>query len=126
MRPRNRFTWGARGGVVRENADGTNTTPIVTTSGALQSIALDVAGNSLYWTETDPNNNNGSISRADLDGSNVTLLVTGLVRTYAESSTVSPLGLAVDPAGGKLYWDDDTGVSRANLDGTGEEQLVSN
>ena len=70
----------------------------------------------VYWTDTGSDN----IRRANLDGSNPEVLVTGLP---------SPCGLALDPVGGKMYW---TGgwqggmkISRANLDGTGIEDLLA-
>lgn len=72
----------------------------------------------VYWTDSGTD----KIQRADLDGSNVEDLVTGFA---------FPAGLAVDPAGGKMYWNDTfdlpgTGqIRRANLDGSGVELLVS-
>jgi hypothetical protein len=108
-------------GIDRSDVDGTNLVPLISTSPYdVESIALDVAGNAIYWTDS-----SNSISRANLDGSNVTVLVSGLVRGPG-SIAHEPLGLAVDPVGGKLYWDDDNGVSRADLDGTNSELLVPN
>ena len=78
----------------------------------------------MYWTEwTDLDM--GSIHRADLDGSNIEVLITGLE---------SPSGLALDVGGGKMYWtewtDLDTGRSevsiyRADLDGSNIEILIT-
>lgn len=78
-------------------------------------IALDLASGKMYWTEGSPAD--FQIQRANLDGSNVELLVTGLV---------GPSGIALDLATGKIYWTD-TGTSkiqRANLDGSGVEDLL--
>ena len=67
----------------------------------------------IYWTQT-----NGVIRRANPDGSNVEDVVTGL--GYAS-------GIAIDSIAGKVYWVDHAlnGIQRANLDGTGIENLVS-
>lgn len=79
-------------------------------------VALDLAAGKMYWTE-------GfladfMISRADLDGSNVELLVTGLI---------SPSGIELDVPGGKIYWTDigSAKIQRANLDGSQAEDLVT-
>ena len=60
----------------------------------------------------------GNIQRANLDGSGMEDLVTGLS---------NPLSLALDVFAGKVYWtDDDYGkIQRANLDGSGVEDLIS-
>ena len=79
-------------------------------------IALDVGGGKMYWTEASPAD--FMIQRADLDGTNVDLLVTGLV---------DPSGIALDVAGGKMYWTDigTDKIQRANLDGSSAEDLVT-
>ena len=72
-------------------------------------------GGKIYWTtlvET-----SGKIQRANLDGSNIESLVTGL--DY-------PRGLPLDVAGGKIYWTEDGRmIRRANLDGSNSESLVT-
>ncbi|GAG15570.1 unnamed protein product, partial [marine sediment metagenome] len=77
--------------------------------------ADDIYGK-MYWSDFDDQ----AIYRADLDGFNVEELLTG-VGCYG--------GLALDPAGGKMYWtqtDFSSGsIQRANLDGSGIEELVS-
>ena len=66
----------------------------------------------MYWTD-----NRGRIQRANLDGSQIETLVSGL--GY-------PNGIALDMAGGKMYWTDNRGrIQRANLDGSQIETLVS-
>ncbi len=59
----------------------------------------------------------GKIQGSDLDGSNVTDLLTGLT---------SPVSVAVDVQAGKVYWSDNVlnNIQRANLDGTGVETIV--
>ena len=79
-------------------------------------IALDVAGGKMYWTEASPAD--FMIQRANLDGTDVELLITGLT---------SPSGIELDVAGGNMYWTDiGTGkIQRANLDGSGVEDLLT-
>ncbi len=64
----------------------------------------------IYWTSA------GRIQRANLDGSNIEDLVTGLG---------SPRGPALDVAGGKMYWTSAGRIQRANLDGSNIEDLVT-
>ena len=66
------------------NLDGSNVQDLVTQKlDSPWGIALDVAGGKMYWSHMDWNSNqagweNGKIQRANLDGSNVEDLVTGL------------------------------------------------
>ena len=71
-------------------------------------------GEKVYWT----NATDMTIERADIDGSNVEVVVT---------ITDRPGAMAVDRAGGKMYWvcDDTPKIQRANLDGSGVEDLVT-
>ena len=64
----------------------------------------------LYWADSDA----GEIQRANLDGSQVQTIVSGLDE---------PEGIAVDAAGGKVYWTESESVKRANLDGSQVESL---
>jgi hypothetical protein len=76
-------------------------------------VAVDGAGGKVYWADQCAE----KIQRANLDGTGVQDLVTGLS---------SPSAIAVDGAGGKVYWDN-TGthkVQRANLDGSNVQDLV--
>jgi len=68
----------------------------------------------MYWTDGDT----GKIQRANLDGSSIEELVTGLT---------TPRGIALDVSGGKMYWTDagTDKIQRANMDGTGVEDLVT-
>ena len=68
----------------------------------------------IYWTDYFDN----QIKRANLDGSGVETLISGLN---------DPAGIAIDYAGGKLYFAD-TGsnrIYRANLDGSGLQAIVT-
>ena len=68
----------------------------------------------MYWTDDQA----GKIQRANLDGSRVEDLVTGLI---------DPSALALDLDADKMYWTDDRAgkIQRANLDGTGVEDLIT-
>ena len=84
-------------------------------------VAIDVEAGHIYWTNMGaPNADDGSIQRADLDGSNVETVVPA-------GGTFTPKQLKLDPVEGKLYWADREGmrVMRANLDGSEIETLVT-
>src|SRR5438132_11839491 len=67
----------------------------------------------IYWSDI----SSGDIWRANLDGSGMTNLVSGLA---------NPLGPALDLAGGQMYWGDNGAgdIRRANLDGTEQTILI--
>ena len=72
------------------------------------SIAVDMAGGKVYWTEQ-TGTSTGRIRCADLDGSNV--------ETVRALNNV-PYGIAVDASNGKLYVTNSRGkIQRMNLDG---------
>ena len=68
----------------------------------------------LYWTDA----RTGRIQRAELDGSDIRTLVSGLGQ---------PRDLALDRDGGRMYWTDygSDKIRRANLDGSRVEDLVT-
>ena len=68
----------------------------------------------LYWTDA----RTGRIQRAELDGSDIRTLVSGLGQ---------PRDLALDRDGGRMYWTDSGSdkIRRANLDGSRVEDLVT-
>lgn len=74
----------------------------------------------MYWADEDWGGTGGTIQRANLDGTNIEILVSGLE---------SPQGIALYVANNKLYWTQSwgpyKGVNVANLDGTNIETLVS-
>jgi len=83
-------------------------------------LALDVAAGHIYWTNMgDPNRNDGSIMRSNLNGKNMITIV-------PPGSTFTPRQLQLEKRSGKLYWSDRKGVrvTRANLDGSEIEALV--
>jgi hypothetical protein len=76
----------------------------------------------MYWTDgtnsvDGTTNGSGVIRRANLDGSEQTILVTGLN---------GGRGVALDLAGGKMYWAEAWSgrIRRANLDGSGLTTLL--
>ena len=72
----------------------------------------------MYWTIAEPRAS--AIQRSDLNGANVEDLVT--------AGLSLPGGIALDMAGGKMYWADwgfPTGIYRANLDGSDFEAVVT-
>ena len=86
-----------------------------------QHIALDVDAGKMYWTGGRPsvhNPNTRTISRANLDGSEIETLV---------DSLAAPMGIALDIPAGKMYWTDQQSlkISRADLDGSEVEDLIT-
>jgi hypothetical protein len=89
-------------------------------------VAVDVAGGKMYWTNmgtlTDaPHTPAGSVQRANLDGSQVEVLLQPGVTTN------TPKQLQIDLVHRKIYWSDREGAKawRANLDGSAAEVLLS-
>jgi hypothetical protein len=77
-------------------------------------IAYDNAHNKIYFSDFyDADTPDGKIWRMNLDTTGLESIVTGLL---------DPYGIALDAAGGKVYWTDDAGnISRSNLDGTSQQ-----
>ena len=98
------------GQLSRANLDGSNVEILLTQDfGGMRGTVIDPVNEMVYWA------NVPSIFRANLDGSNPEAIVTfGF-----------PAKIALDPAGGKMYWTDHcpNAVWRANLDGSEIEQL---
>jgi sugar lactone lactonase YvrE len=111
------------GEIKRANLDGSGQTTLVSglppdsTLPSFTPPVLDLAHGQMYWTDG-INSGPGDIRRANLDGSEQTVLVTGLS---------APRGLALDPAGGQMYWAEGGAsgkIWRANLDGSGVMTLL--
>ena len=102
------------------NPDGSDKKTIITNARLPDGIAVDVAAGHIYWTNMGNHPvNDGSIERADLDGSNRRVIV-------PEGGTHTPKQMHLDKENGKLYWCDREGmrVMRCNLDGSHVETLV--
>ncbi|MFC1980245.1 hypothetical protein ACFLVS_05310 [Chloroflexota bacterium] len=87
---------------------------MVTALFSYPSVVAAAQGSKMYWTDSATD----KIQRANLDGSNVDDLVTGLG---------NPRGIALDIAGGKMYWTDSgtNKIQRADLNGSNVEDLVT-
>src|ERR1700742_2802033 len=111
----------AAGRVLTSNPDGSDLKTIINEGRKLpDGIVVDVAGGHIYWTNMgNPKANDGTINRADLDGSNVTPIV-------PSGAAWTPKQLQIDTKNRKLYWSDREGmrVMRSNLDGSKIETLV--
>lgn len=100
--------------------DGSDRKTIVTNCHLPDGIVVDVEAGHIYWTNMGiPNLDDGSIERADLDGSNRKMII-------QEGTTHTPKQIILDKRGGKLYWCDREGmrVMRCNLDGSQVETLI--
>ena len=82
------------------------------------SLAIDMMGEKLYWTER-TSNRTGRIRRSNLDGTNAQLV---------KELTSMPLDIALDSVGQKLYVTNAWGkVQRLNLDGSNfQPNLITN
>src|SRR5260370_2173647 len=111
----------AVGRILTSNPDGSDLKTIVNEGRKLpDGIVVDVAGGHIYWTNMgNPKANDGTIDRADLDGTNVTNIV-------PSGATWTPKQLQLDAKNRKLYWSDREGmrVMRSTLDGSNIETLV--
>jgi hypothetical protein len=108
------------GKILSVNADGSDRKVIVAGGRIPDGILVDVEAGHIYWTNMGvPSRNDGSIERADLNGSNRRTIV-------PEGATFTPKQLHLEKESGKLYWCDREGmrVMRANLDGSEIETLI--
>jgi hypothetical protein len=109
------------GQVFSANPDGSDLKVIVSEGRRIpDGIVVDIEAGHLYWTNMgNPNANDGSIERADIDGRNASHIV-------SNGGTFTPKQLQLDRKNRKLYWSDREGmrIMRANLDGSNIETLV--
>ncbi len=108
--------WITESGTVHyANVDGSGETQFASGYNMLGSIA--VGAGKVFWTE-ETTGSAGKIHTADLDGSNVTELL---------SVNAAPHGISVDSAGKKLYWTNSRGkIMQSNLKGKSPKAVVSN
>ena len=106
--------------VLSLNPDGSDERVVATNCRLPDGIVVDTAAGHIYWTNMGvPSQNDGSIERADIDGTNRTTIV-------PPGGTFTPKQLHLEKGSGKLYWSDREGmrVTRCNLDGLQLETLV--
>src|SRR3984885_8751306 len=109
------------GRILSAKPDGSDLKTIVNEGRRLpDGLVLDVAAGRIYWTNMgDPERDDGSIMRSDLNGKNMITIV-------PPGGTFTPKQLHLEKRSRKLYWSDREGmrVMRANLDGSEIETLV--
>ena len=103
------------GNIWRMNLDGTGIEAIATNIGDPYAIALDVAGNKVYWVDDD-----GNVSKANLDGSNPEI-------GFFSVSGVNWRAISLDVENGKMYVYDVNieEVYEVNLDGTNPNVIIT-
>lgn len=110
-----------RGRLLSAKPDGTDGKVLVEgLNSGPDGVAVDLAHGHVYWSNMGKASvNDGSIQRANLDGTNVVTIV-------PEGGAFTPKQLKIDRKNGKLYWSDREGmrVSRSNLDGSHIETLI--
>jgi hypothetical protein len=99
-----------QGAVMRTPVGSATSTPLVTGQTFPMGLSLDLAGGKLYWGDNVAN----TVQRANLDGTNVETIFSGL-------QTWKPL---VDPVNGYVYFAADGAIRRRALDGSGPVQTV--
>jgi hypothetical protein len=113
--------WSVHGAakIQRANLDGSGVETLVPGHRSEAPIALDLTHGKMFWTEV------YNIRRANLDGSTVEDVVTSPQLPF-------PFGVAVDPAGGRIYWIEQFPsfmtpykIRRASLDGSAVQDVVA-
>jgi|GEM_PF-3672965 len=106
---------GALSNVTQINTDGSGSVTLIDNLASPDGVAVDLCAGKIYYAESTPAN----ISRMDLDGSNVEVVISGA------ASGVE--GIAIDPVNQKLYWVNTGGqtIMRADFDGTGIETVFT-
>ena len=103
-----RFYWEANG-YRSAKLDGSDIQLLPAVDGSeLGGVAIDSVNGKLYWTDRAVD----MVMRSNLDG------------TASEALVGGTGAIAVDPVGGKIYWVNSSKIQRAQLDGTGVEDLV--
>lgn len=109
------------GRILSAKPDGSDLKTIVSEGRQLpDGIVVDADAGHIYWTNMGSlKGNDGSIDRADLDGSNITSIV-------PVGGTFTPKQLQLDKKNKTLYWCDREGmrVMRCDLDGSRIETLI--
>lgn len=102
---------GITSSIMRSNVDGSNQEVVVQSWGVSAGCALDEAAQQLYWTDAW-----GTMFRSGLDGRNIEPVMTNMPN----------LGyVAVDNAGGYLYFNNDQAISRAPLNNLAQSETLT-
>lgn len=103
------------GNIWRMNLDGTGIEAIASNIGDPYAIALDIAGNKIYWVDDD-----GNVSKANLDGSNPEI-------GFFSLSGVSWRALSLDVENSKMYVYDANveEIYVVNMDGTNPNVIIT-
>lgn len=116
-----KFYWGDQvdESIWRADLDGANV-EFVTSTPFHRGIAIDHAGGKVYWS-TSTNVTTGDIRRCNFDGGGIEIVIPN------GGANFKPANIALDVADGKIYWTDYVAgqVRRANLDGTGMDNLYA-
>ena len=112
--PTLKLYWTARGRIQRADLDASNIESVINREAV--SIALDAMNSKLYWTQEDD-----GIFRANLDGTNIEHLIDDVIEDVYSGGRI-----ALDVAGGKMYWTHGIkkSIFRANLDGSNAEVIL--
>src|SRR5882672_10714549 len=98
----------ASGGRIHSaNADGSDRKVIVSGARVPDGVVVDVEAGHIYWTNMGvPSKNDGSIERANLDGSNIETLVDTSKGDARPGTDLTKwcVGITVDPDRGQIYW----------------------
>ena len=136
--PNGKMYWADLGAskIQRANLDGSEVEDIITDLLGPNGIALDLDGNKIYWADEF----SGKIQSANLDGSNLKTLFVRYGKLIGTAISIpfdildikiyyadSPIGIALDISGGKIYWTTPHKhkVQRADLDGSNVEDVVT-
>ena len=136
--PNGKMYWADLGAskIQRANLDGSEVEDIITDLLGPNGIALDSDGNKIYWADEF----SGKIQCANLDGSNLKTLFVRYGRLIGTAISIpfdilnlkiyyanSPIGIALDISGEKIYWTTPHKykVQRADLDGSNVEDVVT-
>jgi len=98
-------------GISRSGLDGSGVTEILDTGGTTNGVFVD--STSIYWT------NSGSVGRVDLDGSNSTVLVSGLGYDFPGN----PRNITATDT--DLFWTTYDSIYKSDLDGTNSSVLFT-
>lgn len=97
------------------DSNGGNVTPVVSDGLYGYELAIDQENGKIYYGDT----SGGNIYRANLDGANSELVVSGLIGRVH--------GMYIDEVNKKFYWSDRSAgeIYRADLDGSNKETIIS-